>query len=229
MDYTSSESVPERLFWYCINKAFRSTEKTIHFTRKAFDSTKWTLRSTGETFRSTKEEFEEDVYLSLASATNVLEARTTERPLHDERHASAPTTCPEGYARLHELCEACALFTKRSVALSWLDGSKPHSDSPPRERYRLCTVAHLRRSNGHCHFCTVLHFFVSRLLSPRKVEDSDKSWLYIRILSDHEPWEHGSVRLFASLQRSNSKAERSLYSLQRTFVKTFDLCLLAGM
>ncbi|OWY42127.1 HET-like protein [Alternaria alternata] len=143
MDYTSSESVPERLFWYCINKAFRSTEKTIHFTRKAFDSTKWTLRSTGETFRSTKEEFEEDVYLSLASATNVLEARTTERPLHDERHASAPTTCPEGYARLHELCEACALFTKRSVALSWLDGSKPHSDSPPRERYRLCTQLRL--------------------------------------------------------------------------------------
>lgn len=217
MDYTSSESVPERLFWYCINKTFRSTEKTIHFTKKAFDSTKWTLRSIGETFRSTKEEFEEDVYLSLASATNVLEARTTERLLHDERHASAPTTCPEGYARLHELCKACTLFTQRSVALSWLDSSKPRSDWPPRERYRLCTVAHLRRFNGECHFCTVLHFFVSRLLSPKKVEDSDKSWVYLKISRYREPWVYNSIRFDASLYPRHE------------FLGGFDLCPLAGM
>ena len=135
--------------------------KALQFTKKAFD-------------------------LSVASTTNVLKARITRAFLHNVGRASDPT-CPEGIVRLHQLCKACTLFTQRSVALSWLDDSNPRTDWPPQERYRLCTVAHLQRLNGRCHFCTVLYTFVGRVREPGRHWDIDKSWLYLEIQDDHKP------------------------------------------
>jgi hypothetical protein len=185
-----------------------------------YESIKWrfyTLVYTSKTFRFTKKAVQEAVYLVGASATNALEACTTTRLLPDIGGTSTSTTCPEGNVRLHELCKACTLFTQRSVAPSWLDGSNPRSDWPSRENYRLCTVGHLRRLNGLCHFCTALYFFVSRLLSSGKVGNVDKSWLYLCFVPYHKPWEHDSVQLVARLYP------------QGLHVKSFDLRLLAGM
>jgi hypothetical protein len=157
------------------------------------------------------------IHLGLASATDAPEIRTTKRLLRDVGRASSPSERSEGNVRLHELCEACTLFSQQSVTMSWLDDRKCHSDWPPQECYRLCTVAHLRRSNGHCHLCTALYYFVSQMKSFGTVRIGDKSWLYLDIVSNHKPWEHGSVQLTARLSPGGH------------FVKTFDLCLLAGM
>lgn len=169
-----------------------------------------------QTFNYTKNAIREPIYLGLESATDALEIRTTKRLLRDVGRASSPSECPEGNVRLHELCKACKLFTRRSVTLSWLDGCKRRSDWPPRECYRLCTVAHLQRFDGSCHFCTALYHFVSQVKSLGTVKIGDKSWLYLSIVNDHKPWEHNSVQLTARLFPG------------RHFVKTFDLCLLAG-
>lgn len=145
-----------------------------------------------KTLRSTKDAIQGAIYPSLASATKC-------------------------NVTLHELCKSCKLFAQRSVALSWLDGSHPHSDWPPLESYRLCTVAHLRQLNGRCHFCTILHFFLSRLISLGILETVDKSWLDLRILPNKTPWKHDSIRLDALLYPSN------------LYVGSFDLCLFGGM
>jgi hypothetical protein len=173
---------------------------------------------------SPKDAIQEPIYPSLASATDAAEAHPTERLSSDVGRASTPTTCPEGTVRLHVLCESCTLFAQHSVTLSWLDGSNPHSYRPPRERYRLCTVAHLRRLDGRCHLCTALCFFVSSWISRHEItENVDKSWLYLGIWSGYKPWEHDSLQLSASIDRSSVGS----YSNSNT-VKRFDLCLLAG-
>jgi hypothetical protein len=179
--------------------------------------------SRNERKSSTKEVIQETLRLGIGHATNSLEARTVRQLLHDVGrtsalgHASAPVICPEDHVKLHELCKACKLFTQRAVALKWLDDSIPHSNWPPRERYRLCTVAHLQRLNGRCHFCTTLYYFVARLKSYGSDGDLDNNWLYFDILQGHKPWEHGYVELVASLY------PRHLY------VKKLDLCLQEGM
>jgi hypothetical protein len=161
----------------------------------------------------------EAILLGLAFATNALEACTTKRLLREVGCTPAPSICPEGNVRLHELCKACTLFTRCSVAPGWLDGSNPHSDWPPRERYRLCTVAHLRRLNERCHFCTALYYFVLRLESSTfgKVGTLDNRWLYLCIQPDHKPWKQGSVQFSARLYP------------QELHFKAFELHLLAGM
>jgi hypothetical protein len=188
---------------------------------------------------STKHVVQNFIYLGLATASNALEACTPKRLLCDVGSASAPTICSEDNVRLHELCKACTLYTQRSVALSWLDGSKSRSDWPPRERYRLCTVAHLRRLNGRCHFCTSLYHFVSRWVSHWGVtENVHKSWLYLRIWPHHKPWEYGWVQLSASLNPDDSQPNIPPYGLRwrgydvprsKYWMKKFDLCLLGGM
>jgi hypothetical protein len=170
-----------------------------------------------KTLRSIKDATQESIYLSLASITNALEACTTERLLRDVGRASAPSDCPEGNVRLHELCKSCTLFSQRSAALSSLDDSNSRPDWPPQQRYRLCTVAHLRRLNGRCHFCTILHSLVSRLISLGIVKIVDKSWLDLCILPHKTPWEHNSIRLDALLYPSG------------LFVGSFDLRLFEGM
>lgn len=169
--------------------------------------------------RGPKYAIQEAFYLRLASVTNALEARTAKLLLRDVGRASAPNECPEGNVRLHDLCKTCTRFSQHSVALRWLDDSNPHSNRPPRERYRLCTVTHLRRWNGRCHFCTSLYFFVSwfQRVIPRRLENWDKEWLYLYIDPDCKPWEHGSVRLDVWLYPRD------------VLIKTFDLRRLAGM
>lgn len=177
---------------YCISLTFRFIKKTFSFSKDAI---------------------QKHVYLGLASATNAVEGFTTKELLPGVGCASAHSECPKGNVRLHELCKACTLFSRRTVALGWLDGSHPHSDWPPRKRYRLCTVAHLRRLNGRCHLCTALYYFVSRAAA----ENADTSWVYLEIGNFPEPWKHDSIRIDASLTSSVMD------------VGSFNLYLLAGM
>jgi hypothetical protein len=173
--------------------------------------------------RSTKNTIQNPIYFGLASATNVLEARTTERLLRDERHASAPGECPEGNVRLHELCKACTLFTQRSVDLSRVDGSNYDSAWLPVERYRLCTVGHLRRLNGRCHLCTALYYLVSRSTSSGPVGSVDRNWLYLSVWQYRTSEENGSANLQIYIRPCASGF------LATSYVGALDLCLLEGM
>ncbi|KAF7677344.1 hypothetical protein GT037_004203 [Alternaria burnsii] len=161
----------------------------------------------------TKDVIRKPIYLGLASATNALEACTTNRLLRDVGRSSAPSICPEGNVRLHELCKACALFAQRSVALNWLDRSNPRTAWPPRGRYQLCTVAHLRRLNGHCHLCTICYFLVVK--SSWTPGDLYNNWIYLEILPWRQHWQDSSIVLNASLYPS------------RGIVGQFSLSLLA--
>lgn len=158
------------------------------------------------------------VHSVFASAMNRTEARNKKDLLNDAGRTPFPSEYPEGSVTLHKLCNACITFTQSSRAIKWLDESQFDSPWPPRVDHRLCTVAHLRRLNGHCHLCTILYFYVTHTRTYQdQAQDLDKQWLYLDISSVWKPSEHGSIKLIARLYPTHDH------------VTTFDLRVLEGM